>query len=151
MSLRPYSDFFLKFNRFGDMKEVAREVLETDRDKNIARFALSSLVLSYRYEEEDKNPWDERNKASKIYSYNNKDRFREIFLKYSGLDAPITEPGCAYYSKAICYKAWHNTEWWDWIEAVQTEHPTVIQSYYRGMAAVLEEELGILYPGFPMI
>ena len=147
-----YADkVFRKFNSFKNAKEIAREYLADDREKKLAQFALAALVLAYRYEEENKDPWDERNKASKIYSFKNKKKFEEMFFRYSGLDAPITESGCCYYSKAIDYTNWRNTDWWNWIEAVQSEHPTNIQSYFRGMAGIVEEEWEIPYPGFPMI
>ncbi len=149
------TETFRKFNRLGGCKEVAEEILKENKNYAIACFALSAILLSYRYVTVDEcNPWDERNKRSKEYSNKNYERFLEIFKEYSGMDVKIVlceEQGLPFTRSAKNFLQFKGSDYEGWIYQFQNEHPTIIQSYFRGMVAALHKELGIPDEGFPMI
>ena len=138
------------YNTAGGWRKIAEKQLEEDKNTALSIFSLANLVLAYRYEEEGKDPWDDRNKASKKYAYDNREKFLAIFEKLAGIKLTF-KPGMSYFSKAVSYKDLKDTPFLEWINIIQSEHPTIIQSYFRGMAMALEDELGIEYPGFSYI
>lgn len=142
-------DILSEFNG-GNKQTIINQFEKWDNSYLISLFALAAISLAYRYVEEDKNPWDDRNRKSKEYSYENLERFKEIYEEYSGCKLPDIEPGKVYLSKAVYPKDLREIDH-KWLSIINSEHPTIFQSYFRSYANHLAKELSIPEEGFPYI
>ena len=110
-------------------------------------FALTGIYLVYQYKVIDEmDAWDKRSEASKIYFFNNYQKTIDLFEKYAGFRPDIIfERGTL--SKSL-------GEYAEWITSISTEHPTIIQSFVRGMTSVMGEmgeDVPVPEYGLPMI
>ena len=139
------------FNTFSSAQKIAKEWLEKDKINTINEFVLANLILAYRYREEGCAPWDERDLSSKRYAYDNLEFFENLFkLRLNFYQEPT--PGATYYSRAIDMRPFKEAGLSDWIIDFEREHPTIRQSYIRGMVNALRNELQLPDDaGFPMI
>lgn len=143
---------FNEYNCYtGAPKIAAKQLEEYDKAMLFVLYALTGIALAYRYVEEDYNPWDDRNKASKKFAFDNKERFYEIFKKYAKKEFPNVEYGQGYITRGVKEKELNNPEYMEWLHITNTEHPTIMQSYFRGMTQVAGKELGLPDGTFPFI
>ncbi len=139
-----------KFNTFSNAKQVAETVINELPDINhLSLLAVAVETMAYRYVEEGKNPYDDRSRASKEYAYEYRDVYRKI-LK-DELNVTINaESGRICLSRAVDRRA-VGEDIFNWIQIIEQEHPTIIQSYFRGMVGYYSEQAGLPEGTFPFI
>lgn len=142
------------YNAFGSSQTVAfKQIEEYGKDFCITLLSLAALDLAYRYKEQECNPWDERDKKAKEYSYENEDFFKNLYREYSMKEFPKDiEKGQGVLSRAIrCEKDLISKEMLDWLRAFENEHPTIRQSFFRGMVRALQNDMYLPDASFPLI
>lgn len=140
---------FSAFNSFGNMTAKANSFIEADKKLSLGCFALTALFLAFQYEKETYDPWDDRDKMSKKYSYDNKDTFLKKFEEISGIRVSF-DTG-KHFTDWENSKQFRDSGYEGWIKKLVTEHPTIRQSYMRGFVGALRDEWNLPDGTFPMI
>ena len=113
-------------------------------------FIATGVFLAFQYEKEEKNPWDDRDKNSKMFCYENKDRFLTLFEEKMEF-MPVLDIK-EHFNSHINHNQFKGTPVEGWYSELTSEHPTLRQSYIRGFSGLLAEDLGLnVTCGFPMI
>jgi len=116
---------------------------------HLSLLAVAVETMAYRYVEEKMNPYDDRSRASKEYSYEYRDVYKKI-LKDELNVTIYAEAECTYLSRAID-RIDVGDDIFNWIRIIEQEHPTIIQSYFRGMVGYYSERAGVPEGTFPFI
>ncbi len=136
------------FNCFGSYSKKTADLYASLTDAGKSNYDLIALIsmfsLAYEYEEHGLDCWDERKKASEIFSYKNKEFIQGRFNEVAGF--PITyDKGEGFLHRALNRKPFRdNGKAWvvDYLGFWNSEHSTLKQSFINGYVN------GVLLPSY---